>query len=62
MPKRMKTAEHLALVERNRAQARELPPRTAALRKWLTGLAEVDEEGNIAFRKAVYEWLFERGD
>jgi hypothetical protein len=62
MTKRMKTAEHLALVERNRAQARELPPRTAALRKWLTGLAEVDEEGNIAFREAVSEWLFKRGD
>ena len=60
---RMKTAEHLALLERNRAQARELPaPRTEALRKWLTGLADIDEEGTITFQTTIKKWLFEKGD
>ncbi len=62
MQKRMKTALHLALIERNRAQARELPVRTETLRKWLKGLAEINKEGEVTFLSAVNDWLFRRGD
>ena len=63
MRARMQTAQHLALVERNRAQARELPaPRTAALRKWVAGLAQISDEGIITLRPETHEWLYVSGD
>jgi hypothetical protein len=63
MRARMQSAQHLALVERNRAQARELPaPRTAALRKWVAGLAQISDEGIITLRPETHEWLYVSGD
>ena len=63
MQARMQTAQHLALIERNRAQARELPaPRTTALRKWVAGLAQISDEGIITLRPETHEWLYVSGD
>ena len=55
--KRIATAKYMARKIALRAASRGLTPSFAALRKWLSGIAEVTPEGSITPTKTLKAWL-----